>query len=95
MPGSDWSGGQFGEDEICAVCAGCGDVARGEFYVSEMPDGETLYWSSLCTHEYEVGGEITCRCGMLCPRCQDPADLEAQLEALRASREARSRRRFD
>lgn len=78
MPSSDWSSGRFGEDEICAVCVGCGALARGEFYCSEMPDGSVMYWASLCEHEYEPGDVITCRCGMLCPSCQDPADLEAQ-----------------
>jgi hypothetical protein len=72
------------EEDICppVECEGCGRLARNEQYFSVMPDGEVLYWASLCVHDYEPGDEITCDCGMRCPRCQSPDELAVQREAL-------------
>jgi hypothetical protein len=63
---------------ISATCVNCGRHAYDENYWSRMPDGEILYWTDLCVHEYEPGGPVTCDCGMLCPHCQTPEQRDAQ-----------------
>lgn len=74
---------------ISAVCTGCGAIAYDDDYFSESPEGDILYWSSDCTHDYEPGDEITCRCGWTCPACMTESERQDQREALAASRAKR------
>jgi hypothetical protein len=74
---------------ISAVCTGCGRLARDERYSSESPEGDTLFWASDCTHDYEFMEVITCRCGMRCPYCQTPQERHEQRAMLRGKDDGR------